>query len=81
MANASKTHVGVGSQGKGAGVGGMTDPQDDLIGDNMVLSNRDKSRHTDERGLDGKAIQADQFQDNPANRDAAGASGDVERDA
>lgn len=81
MANAGKTHMGVGSQGKGAGVGGMTDPQDDLIGDNTVLSNRDKSRHTDERGLDGKAVQSDQFQDNPANRDAAGAEGDGEPDA
>ncbi|HLH89210.1 MAG TPA: hypothetical protein VKX28_12190 [Xanthobacteraceae bacterium] len=28
----------------------MTDLQRDLAGENSVLSNRDKSRHTDQRG-------------------------------
>jgi len=69
MANASKHHIGAASHGKGSGVGGMTDPQDDLIEPNMILSNRDKSRHSDQRGLDSKAVQTDQLQDNPANHD------------
>jgi hypothetical protein len=33
-----------------------------------VLSNRDKSQHPRERGLDSKQIQNEQFQDQPANR-------------
>jgi hypothetical protein len=69
MANASKHHVGPGSQGKGAGVGGMTDLPDGLLGENDVLSNRDKSRHGDERGLDSKTVQVEQFQDTVANRE------------
>lgn len=69
MANANKHHIGPGSQGKGSGVGGMTDIPDDLIEPNMVLSNRDKSRHSAERGLDSKAVQVEQLQDNPANHD------------
>ena len=69
MANASKHHIGAGSQGKGSGVGGMTDLQEDLLGENDVLSNRDKSRHGDERGLDSKTVQVEQFQDSTANRE------------
>jgi hypothetical protein len=69
MANASKHHFGAGSQGKGSGVGAMTDPQDDLIEPNMILSNRDKSQHSGQRGLDSKLVQVEQLQDNPANRD------------
>ncbi|PIK73273.1 hypothetical protein CS379_09330 [Methylobacterium frigidaeris] len=34
----------------------------------MVLSNRDKSRHTDQRGLDSKTVQTEQYQDHSANR-------------
>jgi hypothetical protein len=34
----------------------------------MVLSNRDKSQHTDERGMDSKRIQSEQLQDHSANR-------------
>jgi hypothetical protein len=41
---------------------------DGRLGENMVLSNRDKSQHSDTRGLDGKAVQADQYQDHVANR-------------
>jgi hypothetical protein len=34
----------------------------------MVLSNRDKSQHSDQRGMDSKHIQSEQFQDHSANR-------------
>ncbi|WP_406854204.1 hypothetical protein ABEG18_16815 [Alsobacter sp. KACC 23698] len=78
MANASKNTMGSGAQGKGAGVGAMTDDSilDGKLEENMVLSNRDKSRHTGERGLDGKAVQTEQFQDHSANHmaDPAGAT-------
>lgn len=51
MANASKNHMGAASQGKRDGSGAMTDLPEGILPDNMVLSNRDKSRHSDERGL------------------------------
>lgn len=65
MANASRKHMGVGSQGKGDGSGALAPERDDLIGENVILSNHDKAQHSQERGLDSKAIQADQQQDNP----------------
>jgi hypothetical protein len=34
----------------------------------MVLSNRDKSQHSDQRGMDGKHIQSEQLQDHASNR-------------
>jgi hypothetical protein len=34
----------------------------------MVLSNRDKAQHSEQRGLDGKEILTEQFQDHSANR-------------
>ncbi|MCK1401542.1 hypothetical protein IVB45_14645 [Bradyrhizobium sp. 4] len=64
----SKTHFRSGMRGKGDGTGAMTDVPKDKIGDNMVLSNRDKAQHSDIRGMDGKAIQTDQYQDHSANR-------------
>lgn len=69
MANASKKHVGPGAHGKGDGSGAMTDEASvkDLVGENDVLSNRDKSRHSDERGLDAKSVQTDQMQDHVGN--------------
>ncbi|MCG5243095.1 hypothetical protein [Azospirillum doebereinerae] len=70
MANASKKHIGPGAHGKGAGVGATTDLPEGAIGENMVLSNRDKSRHSDERGLDSKTVQTDQLRDHAANRPA-----------
>ncbi|ALG74950.1 hypothetical protein VY88_25635 [Azospirillum thiophilum] len=69
MANASKKHMGTGAQGKGSGTGATTDLPAGSIGDNTVLSNRDKSRHTEARGLDGKTIQTEQMQDHAANRE------------
>ncbi|MFB6416423.1 MULTISPECIES: hypothetical protein [Bradyrhizobium] len=64
----SKTHFRSGMQGKGDGTGAMADIPKDKIGDNMVLSNRDKKQHSDIRGMDGKSIQTEQYQDHAANR-------------
>lgn len=66
--HASKKHMGAGSQGKGTGTGGMTDLQEDLVGENAILSNRDKAQHADGRGYDSKAVQVDQEQDTATNR-------------
>lgn len=67
MAHASRKHLGQGAQGKGAGVGANTVLPRDKIEENMILSNRDKAQHSDGRGLDGKAIQTEQYQDHAAN--------------
>ncbi len=67
MANASKRHAGPGTQGKSSGTGALTELPEGVLEENMVLSNRDKSRHSGERGLDGKAVQTEQFQDHAAN--------------
>jgi hypothetical protein len=68
MANASRHHSGPGIQGKGSGNGAMTELPENLLEENMVLSNRDKSRHSDERGLDSKMVQTEQFHDHATNR-------------
>jgi hypothetical protein len=68
MAKGDKKHIGLGSQGKGSGEGAMTDLPKDEIGENEVLSNRDKQQHTKERGQDGNRIKSDQYQDHSANR-------------
>lgn len=68
MAKASKTHIGKGARGKGAGVGAMTDLPPGVLGDNMTLSNRDKSSHGQERGLDGNAVREEQRQDSVHNQ-------------
>ena len=69
MANASKNNMGSGAQGKSSGTGAMTDDSivDGRLEENMVLSNRDKSQHTGDRGLDGRMVQTEQFQDHSAN--------------
>jgi hypothetical protein len=46
----------------------MTDVQNDLIGDNMVLSNRDKAKHSRDRGQDSKRTQTEQLKDHGANK-------------
>jgi hypothetical protein len=61
-------HMGVGAKGKGDGTGAMTTGDRSKIRPNMVLSNRDKSRHSGERGQDSKFIQTEQMQDHQANR-------------
>lgn len=68
MAKASKTHIGKGAKGKGAGVGAMTSLPQGVLGDNMTLSNRDKSNHTQERGLDSRAVREEQRQDSVHNQ-------------
>ncbi|GGA77895.1 hypothetical protein GCM10011385_35040 [Nitratireductor aestuarii] len=68
MANADKKHIGKGSQGKGSGSGAMTELDKDTVGENEVLSNRDKKQHSQERGQDGNAIKSEQGQDHAANR-------------
>ncbi|WP_412759953.1 hypothetical protein [Methylobacterium litchii] len=68
MAKASKHSVGSGAQGKGSGSGAMTELPDGVLPENMVLSNRDKAQHSDERGLDGKNVQTEQYQDHAGNR-------------
>ncbi|QLF69800.1 hypothetical protein FE840_009745 [Peteryoungia desertarenae] len=68
MADADGKHMGRGSQGKGDGSGAMTDIQKDMLPENEVLSNRDKSQHPKSRGLDSKHVQNEQYQDNVDNR-------------
>lgn len=68
MANASRKHVGPGAHGKGSGTGAMTELPEGILEPNMVLSNRDKAQHSDERGLDSKAVQTEQYQDHSGNR-------------
>jgi len=68
MSKGGKKQTGAGAQGKGAGTGANTEIPKEKIGENMVLSNRDKSQHSDERGMDGKRIQTEQFQDHAVNR-------------
>jgi len=72
MAHASKKKIGPGAQGKGAGVGALTDIPVEKIGENQVLSNRDKKQHSGDRGQDSQEIQNEQLQDNVANRLADG---------
>lgn len=70
MANASSKKFGAGQQdqGKGDGTGGMSPDTVDELSENEVLSNRDKSRHSDQRGLDSRHVQTEQHHDHVANR-------------
>ena len=81
MANASKRHAGPGTQGKSSGTGAMTVLPEGVLEENMVLSNRDKSRHSDGRGLDGKMVQTEQFQDHAGNRRNFDAQGEGDASA
>ncbi|MBX9933876.1 MAG: hypothetical protein K2Y56_20530 [Methylobacterium sp.] len=69
MAKADRHSMGPGAQGKGTGTGAMTDLPEGILEENMVLSNRDKSRHGDQRGLDSKTVQTEQYHDHAANRE------------
>ncbi|KRR07261.1 hypothetical protein CQ12_00230 [Bradyrhizobium jicamae] len=53
---------------KGAGSGAMTNLQDELVGENVVLSNRDKVVESGDRGQDGKWIETEQLADHVANK-------------
>lgn len=68
MANATRKHFGTAHRGKGAGVGALADIPAEGIGENMVLSNRDKAQHSRARGLDGRAIETEQLRDHVGNR-------------
>ncbi|OHV78091.1 hypothetical protein [Ensifer sp. LCM 4579] len=68
MAHASKKNIGKPDKGKGSGSGAQTELQQDTLGENEVLANRDKKQHSDSRGLDGNAVKSDQYQDHAANR-------------
>jgi hypothetical protein len=46
----------------------MTELPEGVLEENMVLSNRDKSRHSDERGLDSRDVQTEQYHDHAGNR-------------
>ena len=61
MAHASKKNMGVGSHGKFSGSGAMTVLAEDVLLDNMVLSNRDKALHSEERGLDSRQVNRNQI--------------------
>lgn len=63
MAKADRHSMGPGTQGKGDGGGAMTELPEGVLGENQVLSNRDKSRHSDERGLDSRHVQTEQYHD------------------
>jgi hypothetical protein len=62
MTKEGKKGVGPSARTKGSGTGAMTDIPDGMLGDNEVLSNRDKASHSDARGQDSKRIQSDQYQ-------------------
>lgn len=70
MTNKAGKHFGsaAADKGKGAGTGGLTNLQDDLVGENTVLSNRDKAGHSRERGQDRKWVDTEQLQDHVANK-------------
>ena len=68
MAKADKHTMGPGTQGKGDGTGAMTELPDGVLPENRVLSNRDKSRHSDERGLDSRHVQTEQYHDHAGAR-------------
>ncbi|AWN43262.1 hypothetical protein U8607_15120 [Methylobacterium durans] len=68
MAKADRHNMGPGAQGKGSGTGAMTELPEGVLPENSVLSNRDKSRHSDERGLDGRHVQTEQYHDHAGAR-------------
>lgn len=68
MANASKKHIGAGAHGKGSGTGAMSETDPSVVGDNMILSNRDKAAHSQERGQDSRWVQSEQRKDHAHNR-------------
>jgi hypothetical protein len=60
--------MGPGAQGKRSGTGALTELPEGMLEENMVLSNRDKSRHTDQRGLDSATVQTEQYHDHVGNQ-------------
>jgi hypothetical protein len=64
MTKEGKKGVGPTARSKGSGTGAMTDIPDGMLGENDVLSNRDKANHSAARGQDFRRIQSDQYQNN-----------------
>ncbi|WP_084030589.1 hypothetical protein [Bradyrhizobium paxllaeri] len=62
MTKEGRKGVGPTARSKGAGTGAMTDFPEEKLGENDVLSNRDKASRSETRGQDGKRIQSDQYQ-------------------
>ncbi|QQO44167.1 hypothetical protein [Paracoccus sp. MC1862] len=62
MANASSKKFGAGQQdqGKGDGSGGLNPVEPDTPLPTEVLSNRDTSRHSEQRGLDSRHVKNEQ---------------------
>lgn len=73
MANASSKKFGAGQQdqGKGDGTGDMAPDTAENLPENEVLSNRDTSRHSSQRGLDSRHVQNQQYHDHAGNREQA----------
>lgn len=83
MANASSKKFGPGQQdqGKGDGTGGMAPDDIEALPPNEILSNRDTSRHSEQRGLDSRHVQTQQFHEHVANHEPGdGEAGDVARE-
>lgn len=53
--------------GQTSGTGAITEFEDEKVLKNNILSNRDKAQRRPGQSLDGKAVQADEYKDNPAN--------------
>jgi hypothetical protein len=69
MANADSKGFGPGAKGKSDGTGAMTELDDEKVRKNRILSNRDKKQMaTDERGLDTRAVQTEEYKDHAGNR-------------
>jgi hypothetical protein len=69
MANASSKKFGKGVHGKGDGTGALSSAPRAVLGENMVLSNRDKAQDGRARGADSRFIMNEQRQDQAHNRD------------
>ena len=68
MARADGKKIGPGVKGKGDGAGAMSELDSATLPANAVLSIRDKSRISGDRGRDGKTVQTEQYEDHVANR-------------
>lgn len=83
MANADSKKYGAGQQdqGKGDGSGGMSPLRPDTPLTTEILSPRDTSRHSKQRGLDSPYVQNEQRHPNVDNHPPGqGPAGDVDRE-
>lgn len=78
MAQASHKKFGAGQQdqGKGDGSGGMSEAEPENPSRTEVLSNRDTSRHSEQRGLDSRHVKTEQLHDHVANQSTPAADED-----